>query len=134
MKKDLIVSGVYISSLIGAGFASGSEILHYFSKYGKSGFWGILISSILFGILATSILQISQEHNCYSFSSFLEKIFGTKFSKIINVLTILFMMCVFTAMISGSGETVAELIGCRKMIARTVPVTELYGQFLCVIL
>ena len=115
MKKDLVVSGVYIASLIGAGFASGGEIVHYFAVYGKWGIFGIIISSVLFGLMATAILEISKQNKSYSFSEFLEDIFGNRLAKIINAVTVLFMMCVFTAMISGSGETVSEIIGCGRM-------------------
>ena len=115
MKKDLIVSGVYIASLIGAGFASGSEIVHYFAVYGKWGIFGIIISTVLFGVMATAILGLSKRNKSYSFSEFMENIFGNKLSKIINAVTVFFMFCVFTAMISGSGETVSELIGGSRM-------------------
>lgn len=115
MKRDLTVAGVYIASLIGAGFASGGEIVHYFAIYGKSGFFGIIIASVLFGMLATAILEISKRNNCHSFSVFLEEIFGKKISKIINVVIVFFMFCVFTAMIAGSGEAVSEIVGGSRM-------------------
>ena len=65
MKKDLMVSGVYIAAVIGAGFASGAEIVHYFAKYHKFGFGGCIISSLLFGIMAWLVLSISKEKQCF---------------------------------------------------------------------
>ena len=61
MKKDFVVSGVYIAAIIGAGFASGSEFVYYFAKFGKLGFLGIVLSSLLFGLMAAWILGISKE-------------------------------------------------------------------------
>lgn len=115
MKQDLTVSGVYIAAIIGAGFASGSEIVHYFAVYGKIGIIGILISSTLFGLVAAAILKFSAERDCNSFGVFMEKIFPKPAAKLMNIIIILFMMCVFTAMVAGSGETVSELIAGKRM-------------------
>lgn len=116
MKHDLTVTGVYIAAIIGAGFASGSEIVHYFAVYGKKSIIGILISSILFGLVAAAILRLSKENNCESFGEFMKSVFPKGFSKIMNVIIALFMLCVFTAMVAGSGETVSELTGVKKAV------------------
>jgi len=116
MKKDLMVSGVYIAAVIGAGFASGAEIVHYFAKYHKFGFGGCIISAVLFGVMAYFILKLCKENQCDNFKEFTNIIFPKKIASIINTITIIFMMCVFTAMITGSGETVSELTGANKMI------------------
>ena len=42
---------VIIGTLIGAGFASGQEMYLFFYSYGIEGLIGILISSILMGIV-----------------------------------------------------------------------------------
>ena len=57
MKNDLTVSGVYIAALIGAGFSSGSEIVHYFAANGKWGVVGIFMASVLFGVFAFGTAQ-----------------------------------------------------------------------------
>lgn len=116
MKQDLTVTGVYIAAVIGAGFASGSEIVHYFAVYGKISIFGILLSSILFGVIAWAVLEYSKSFGADTFGEFMRIIFPPKAAKFINALTIIFMFSVFTAMIAGSGETVSELIGVKKSV------------------
>lgn len=115
MKKDLTISGVYIAAIIGAGFASGSEVLYYFSRYGKFGFLGIIIASILFGVMAFVVLDTSKICQYANFSEFLNGIFPTNLVRILNIVTYLFMFIVFSAMISGSGETMADFFKIKKI-------------------
>lgn len=115
MKKDLTVAGVYIAAIIGAGFASGSEVLYYFAKFGKMGFFGIILSSLLFGVMAWIILETSKKEGYGDFNAFLGGIFSFRVVKALNVFIYVFMFVVFSAMISGSGETVSTLTGVAKM-------------------
>lgn len=115
MKNDLTVSGVYIAALIGAGFSSGSEIVHYFAVYGKFGIVGIIISALLFGVFATAVLSISEKGGTKSFKEFLAVNFPGRLSGVFNGVTVIFMFLVFVAMVSGSGETFSELFGLNKL-------------------
>ena len=115
MKKDFQVSGVYIAAIIGAGFASGSEVVYYFAKFGKIGFFGIVLSSLLFGLMAGWILGISKEKGYNDFNGFLDGMFPQRVVKVLKGVIYLFMFVVFSAMISGSGETVSILTGGKKM-------------------
>ena len=56
----------YIGALIGAGFASGQEILTFFVKYGRLGGVGVVISSVIFGLFAYFILALAVEKRCYT--------------------------------------------------------------------
>lgn len=57
MKSVLKVVFVIIGTIIGAGFASGKEIYLFFVIYGKNGMIGILISSILIGLVIYKVFR-----------------------------------------------------------------------------
>lgn len=116
MKRDLTVIGVYIAAVIGAGFASGAEIVNYFAKYNKLGIFGILVSAILFGLMAGLILDISKENECYNFGEFMRAVFPKRIADILNAVITIFMVCVFAAMVAGSGEAISELFGRGNII------------------
>lgn len=116
MKNDLTVSGVYIASVIGAGFASGSEIVCYFAVYGKYGFLGIIIASLLFALSATAVLEISQKTDSRNWKEVINVLFGKKCAAAVNMLTVVFMFCIFAAMLAGSGESLSEIAGCKKAV------------------
>lgn len=46
------IAATYIGTIVGAGFASGQEVLQYFVSYGIVGVIGIIISTFLFFSLA----------------------------------------------------------------------------------
>ena len=58
MKNIFKVVFVIIGTLIGAGFASGQEIYLFFFSYGIKGIIGIIVSSILMGIIIYKTLVI----------------------------------------------------------------------------
>ena len=76
MKNVLKVVFVIIGTLIGAGFASGQEVYLFFFSYGMKGLIGILISSIIIGVVIYSTFNILNkfsksfiETNCNSKAS-----------------------------------------------------------------
>lgn len=44
----LLVAATYIGTVIGAGFATGKEIVTFFSRFGAIGTLGVMISCYLF--------------------------------------------------------------------------------------
>lgn len=42
------IAAVYVGTVIGAGFATGREIMEFFTRYGTAGTVGIIISGCLF--------------------------------------------------------------------------------------
>ena len=63
MKNVLKVVFVIIGTLIGAGFASGQEVYLFFFSYGMKGLIGILISSIIIGVVIYSTFNILNKYN-----------------------------------------------------------------------
>lgn len=52
-----MVSYAYTAALIGAGFASGQEILCYFASFGRAGFIGVAAASALMAAFAYAVLR-----------------------------------------------------------------------------
>lgn len=51
-KKNVInIAGAYIAFLIGSGFATGQEVLQYFTSYGYMGIIGALLTLVYFCML-----------------------------------------------------------------------------------
>ncbi len=50
-KKDIgifKIAATYIGTIVGAGFASGQEVLQFFGVFGIKGLWGLLLATALF--------------------------------------------------------------------------------------
>ncbi len=115
LKKAFIISGVFISGLIGAGFATGSEILLYFSRYSKLGFFGIILSVSIFSIILYAVTQRSKKLGTYNIDSYFSSIMNRYLSFFSTVISYLLIMIIFCAMLSGSGELLRCVFGIRKI-------------------
>ena len=56
-KNIFRVASIYVASVTGAGFASGQEIMQFFSAYETGGFWGILLAGVLFSAVGCIVLD-----------------------------------------------------------------------------
>ena len=105
MKDILKIIFVIIGALIGAGFASGQEIYIFFFLYGVNGLYGIIISSLIIGIIIYKTLYVIYKKNITTYKEFLKEIFICKNKKIeiINSIIKIFILITFFIMISGFG-------------------------------
>lgn len=126
MKEDLKAVGVYIATLVGAGFASGSEIVFYFVRYGKMSIMAIFLASFLFSVFAVAILRFSRYNNLNSFSDFLIRVFGERLSKPLNIAVYFFIFAVFCAMISGSAESLFDAFGLKRGLGALLTVLAVF--------
>lgn len=51
---------VYVGTVVGAGFATGREIVEFFLKFGWIGLLGIVLSGLMFTYLGAKIMIISK--------------------------------------------------------------------------
>lgn len=124
MKEILISLAVIIGTIIGAGFASGREILNFFNIYGENGALGIIIANILFGIIIFLVIDIINKKNIIKYD---ELINSNKFlSKILKI----FSAICFGIMIAGVGAFVKEQLNISYWIGAAFASTVSYAMFL----
>ncbi|MFF2755834.1 hypothetical protein ACFVR1_19255 [Psychrobacillus sp. NPDC058041] len=58
MKKSFQIGSAIIGIIVGAGFASGQEILQFFSSFGYFGITGSILAAILFAFLGMNLTQL----------------------------------------------------------------------------
>lgn len=125
MKNILKVVFVIIGTLIGAGFASGQEMYLFFFSFGLKGFIGILISSILMGIVINRTLNILNKHEIQTYKDFLETLIPAKsnskkinIKNIVNFLVNIFILVTFFIMIAGFGAYFEQEFGINSLIRK----------------
>ncbi|HZJ77091.1 MAG TPA: hypothetical protein VFC70_05215 [Oscillospiraceae bacterium] len=102
------LASVYIGTVIGAGFASGQEILQFFGKYGYKGILGVIVITILFSLLGILILNSVYMRRIHSLEEFITIYFGKAFFVVINIILIFLLFISYVVMLSGSGATLNE--------------------------
>lgn len=103
------VSCGYIAAVIGAGFASGQEIISFFVKYGKISIIGIVIACLMFSLFSCAVLCTCVKYNVHNYIEFLDVVFrGRLIKNIVKILTFVFAVmsvCVMTACAAELGES-----------------------------
>lgn len=109
--KDILKVGcMYATSVIGAGFASGQEIMQFFSDYHKGGFFGIILSGLLFSLVGMIVLDKVYKERITDYDEFLFPVTGWFLGWIIEIAVTLFMVSVFCVMTSGMATIVCRHI------------------------
>ncbi|MGZ0049432.1 YkvI family membrane protein [Brevibacillus gelatini] len=106
--KSIQVAATYIGTVVGAGFASGQEILAFFTSYGHAGTIGILLATGLFVWLGYKMMVLAHELRTPSYESFNQKLFGPILGRTMNLLVFLTLFGVTTVMLAGAGSVLEE--------------------------
>lgn len=107
-KKWINIASIYVGTVIGAGFASGREIMDFFGVYGTKGIWGMYISGILFSIGGLLLLLKIYNNKIEDFNSLAERIFKGKTPLLIDIIISISLYTGFSIMIAGSGAIFKE--------------------------
>lgn len=116
-KNTLKIIFVFIGLVIGAGFASGREIIEYFNFSSNSDFTGIALACILFIFICYIILEKSYNKNLYTIYDYISSMFkNTKPLRLFFLYLIFFdLVCGLIVMLSSCGEIVSSVFYIDKI-------------------
>ncbi len=104
----LSIALIYCGTLFGAGFASGQEIVQFFSCYGKWGIFAAITAGIAFSFLGYVILVRAKENNLHSEKEYVSFLFLKPVARIIHFISAAYLIVSFCIMISGCGTLFYE--------------------------
>lgn len=104
------IAFIFAGALIGAGFASGQELLQFFITYGSLGFGGIFCAGLFFSLLSWRLLTISRRFKLTSFSDLARLLCGRKTALFFEYAVFFFLFAVFAIMIAGAGSAAERLL------------------------
>ena len=114
MQNFYNIALIFTGTVIGAGFASGQEIMQYFLKYGNAGVFGMLLSIAVFSLLVCVIMCKIQHTGAGNPDEYL--IGCPRFIKLAySVVTTGFMLVSFCVMVTASGEMFYEHAGLPRL-------------------
>lgn len=101
----------YIASVIGAGFASGQEVVSFFVRYGSQSILGVFTASVIFGLFEYCTIDDCLRYNITSYDKYTKKIMPGKFGIFTKYLIIVFSGVCFCTMAAGGGAMFSQLFG-----------------------
>ena len=108
------IAAVYVGTVVGAGFATGREIVEFFSRFGFIGFLSILLSGYLLIVLGSKLMRIAARINAVSYQEFNVHLFGKWAGRGINIIMLFMLLGVTAVMLAGAGAVFEEQLGLTK--------------------
>lgn len=106
--KIFQVAFTYIGTIVGAGFATGQEILQFFTRFGWLATLTIAISCYLFVWIGSKLMLMANEIRAKSYEDLNKHLFGNRMGKWISLFTLIILFGITTVMLAGAGSVFWE--------------------------
>lgn len=105
---------------MGAGFATGQEVVQYFSSFGINGVWGIIIAGVIMTIAGTVFLQLGSYFHASEHNALFRKVTHPIVSKLLDIAVIFTLFAVGFVMLAGGGSNMAQQFGWPAWVGSTL--------------
>jgi uncharacterized membrane protein YkvI len=116
MKKAFQIGAAFIGVIVGAGFASGQEILQFFTSFGFPGIIGSVIATALFAFIGMNLTQLGSRLQTDSHKDVIYHICGRYLGVIVDAIITFFLFGVTVVMFSGAGAIFEQQFGLPSMV------------------
>src|SRR5690625_2081105 len=103
MKNILKMGSAFIGIIVGAGFASGQEVLQYFTSFGYAGTLSAIVATGLFAYLGATLTKLGSRMQTTSHKEVIYQISGRYLGVIVDYIIIFTLFGVAVVMIAGAG-------------------------------
>lgn len=107
MKEELRASAAVSATLIGAGFASGREIVTFFAQFGAAGWLGVPAAGACIAWIVYLVLSLSQRVGARSFPELYGRLMNRACEDSMHLLYGLMCLMTAAAMLAAGGELFA---------------------------
>ncbi|MFC4410429.1 hypothetical protein ACFOZY_08330 [Chungangia koreensis] len=111
MKRSFQIGAAFIGVIVGAGFASGQEVLQFFTSFGIPGLLGGAIALTMFAFLGMVLGQLGCRLQTKSHEGVIYHICGKYLGIAVDVILTFFLFGVAVVMFAGSGAIFEEQFG-----------------------
>lgn len=111
MFRVIKIASAFIGVIVGAGFASGQEILQYFTSFGYMGILAAIVSTILFAFLGMSLTKIGSRLQTLSHKDAIYTISGRYLGIVVDAILVFTLFGVGVVMVAGAGSSLNQQFG-----------------------
>lgn len=105
---------------MGAGLASGREIMIFFTQYGYKSFIGMILVMFLYIFIGRCVVDLSLKYNLKSYKDLVELVCPNFFGSVITLLLSTLFLSSASIILAGSGSLLSEFFGIPKFIGMIV--------------
>jgi uncharacterized membrane protein YkvI len=106
--KSVQVALTFIGTVVGAGFASGKEVMQFFTRFGHWGPYLILLSTFFFVWIGARVMLLAAELKARSYEDLNKYLFGEKMGIWVSHVMLIVLLGVNAVMLAGAGSLFSE--------------------------
>lgn len=110
-KRALEVGMAFIGLIVGAGFASGQEMLQFFVAFGVEGILGALIASLVMIVIGVAALQLGSYVQAKEHTAVFRRLSHPALAWFLDAATITTLFAIGFVMFAGGGVNMAQQFG-----------------------
>lgn len=119
-KESFKFAGTYISICIGSGFATGQEIMQFFSSHGIISVLSSIFCMVLMMYAGSNLFSIGKNENLKDSNDVFVYLMGEKVGNFFKLCMPILFFFSFIVMIAGSGASISEYYGISKGIGSLI--------------
>lgn len=105
------VAFTYIGAVVGAGFASGQELLKFFVVFGQPGIIGAVLSGLLFSFFGAVVIGMAARERMDGYDGLLRYLFGKRVAVLFDGVTTVFLFLSLAIMLAAGSSLFQQLWG-----------------------
>ncbi|WP_372663826.1 hypothetical protein [Cohnella sp.] len=106
--KSIQVALTFIGTVVGAGFASGREVMQFFTRFGYWGPYLIILSTLFFVWIGARVMLLAADLKAKSYEDLNKYLFGEKTGRWVSNLMLFVLLGVNAVMLAGAGSVFSE--------------------------
>ena len=101
----------FVGLVVGAGFATGAEVIQYFVGFGGIGIWGAVLAGLLVSVGGAVILQLGSAFLAQEHKAVFRSVAHPAMARILDVTVTVTLFAIGFVMIAGAGATLNQQLG-----------------------
>lgn len=107
-KRVVTTALAVVGLMVGAGFASGREVIQYYVSFGQRGLIGAILAAVLFAIMSGVVLQLGSYFRAKEHSEVFNAVTAPVLSRLLDIFINFTLFCTGFVMIAGAGSNLAQ--------------------------
>lgn len=109
--RSLKISLAFVGLLVGAGFATGAEVIQYFVSFGTVGIVGAVLSGLLMTVAGAVVLQLGSMFLADDHQGVFGRVASPAVSRFLDVAVTVTLFAIGFVMLAGAGSTLEQQLG-----------------------
>lgn len=120
MMRSFKIALAFVGLLVGAGFATGQEVIQYFISFGAIGILGAVVSGIIMAVAGAAIIQVGSHFLANDHNMVFRNVAHPVVSKFLDISVTITLFAIGFVMLAGAGSTLEQQFGLPSWIGAAI--------------